>query len=324
MGTARSAGSPACRSPGGPARCPRSPPTSSWPQPRTPCRAPPGTSARSPAPAAATGCCCIRWTPTAAARPATGRCSDADRAPTGQDRAAPVTADEVARALTAVHGPDTVLGRLRWGTRFSDASRQVTAYRHGRVLFAGDAAHIHPPIGGQGLNLGVQDALNLGWKLAATVRGTGPGRAARQLPRRAAPGRRPGAGQHPGADGADEPAAGRRRRARAARDRHRDGPAARRQPLPGRPDVRPGPALRPRRSGPAGGQPDDRPGAAHLGRPEHRERAAALGSRAAAGAGRHAGPGRRPSRPGWTGSPRGCSTRRWASSWARPGPPTGC
>jgi hypothetical protein len=87
------------------------------------------------------------------------------------DRAAPVTVDEVARALAAVHGPETVLGRLRWGTRFSDASRLLTAYRHGRVLFAGDAAHIHPPIGGQGLNLGVQDAVNLGWKLAATVAG---------------------------------------------------------------------------------------------------------------------------------------------------------
>ena len=85
-----------------------------------------------------------------------------------------MTADEVARALAAVHGPDTVLGRLRWGTRFSDASRQVTAYRHGRVLFAGDAAHIHLPTGGQGLNLGVQDAMNLGWKLAATVRGRAP------------------------------------------------------------------------------------------------------------------------------------------------------
>ena len=90
------------------------------------------------------------------------------------DRAAPVTADEVARALSAVHGPGTVLGRLRSGTRFSDASRQLTAYRHGRVLFAGDAAHIHPPIGGQGLNLGVQDAVNLGWKLAATVHDRAP------------------------------------------------------------------------------------------------------------------------------------------------------
>jgi 2-polyprenyl-6-methoxyphenol hydroxylase-like FAD-dependent oxidoreductase len=94
--------------------------------------------------------------------------------PSSQDRAAPVTADEVARALAAVHGPDTVLGRLRWGTRFSDACRQVTAYRHGRVLFAGDAAHIHLPTGGQGLNLGVQDAMNLGWKLAATVHGRAP------------------------------------------------------------------------------------------------------------------------------------------------------
>jgi 2-polyprenyl-6-methoxyphenol hydroxylase-like FAD-dependent oxidoreductase len=86
-------------------------------------------------------------------------------------REAPVTADEVARALVAVHGPETVLARLRWGTRFSDATRQVAAYRVGAVLFAGDAAHIHPPIGGQGLNLGVQDAMNLGWKLASHVRG---------------------------------------------------------------------------------------------------------------------------------------------------------
>jgi 2-polyprenyl-6-methoxyphenol hydroxylase-like FAD-dependent oxidoreductase len=90
------------------------------------------------------------------------------------DRQAPVDADEVAAALTAVHGEGTVLGRLRWGTRFSDASRQVAEYRHGRVLFAGDAAHIHSPIGGQGLNLGVQDAVNLGWKLGATVRGDAP------------------------------------------------------------------------------------------------------------------------------------------------------
>jgi 2-polyprenyl-6-methoxyphenol hydroxylase-like FAD-dependent oxidoreductase len=89
-------------------------------------------------------------------------------------REAPVTEDEVAAALTAVHGEGTVLGRLRWGTRFSDSVRQLTDYRHGRILFAGDAAHIHLPIGGQGLNLGVQDAMNLGWKLAATVRGQAP------------------------------------------------------------------------------------------------------------------------------------------------------
>ena len=92
----------------------------------------------------------------------------------GLPRQAPVTADEVARALTAVHGPKTKLAKLRWGSRFSDAARQVTNYRHGRVLFAGDAAHIHSPIGGQGLNLGVQDAMNLGWKLAAHVQGRVP------------------------------------------------------------------------------------------------------------------------------------------------------
>jgi 2-polyprenyl-6-methoxyphenol hydroxylase-like FAD-dependent oxidoreductase len=89
-------------------------------------------------------------------------------------REAAVTADEVARALVAVHGPETRLGRLRWGSRFSDASRQVSDYRVGGVLFAGDAAHIHSPVGGQGLNLGVQDAANLGWKLAAHVRGDAP------------------------------------------------------------------------------------------------------------------------------------------------------
>jgi 2-polyprenyl-6-methoxyphenol hydroxylase-like FAD-dependent oxidoreductase len=89
-------------------------------------------------------------------------------------RHAPVTTEEVGRALTAVHGPDTELARLRWGSRFSDATRQVTAYRCGRVLLAGDAAHIHSPVGGQGLNLGVQDAMNLGWKLAAHVQGRAP------------------------------------------------------------------------------------------------------------------------------------------------------
>jgi 2-polyprenyl-6-methoxyphenol hydroxylase-like FAD-dependent oxidoreductase len=87
------------------------------------------------------------------------------------ERDEPVTAAEVAAALTAVHGPETVLRTLRWGTRFSDATRQVQAYRSGPLLFAGDAAHIHPPMGGQGFNLGVQDAMNLGWKLAAHLRG---------------------------------------------------------------------------------------------------------------------------------------------------------
>jgi 2-polyprenyl-6-methoxyphenol hydroxylase-like FAD-dependent oxidoreductase len=89
-------------------------------------------------------------------------------------REAPVSPGEVTRALAAVHGTQTQLGRLRWGTRFSDASRQVADYRVDRVIFAGDAAHIHSPIGGQGLNLGLQDAVNLGWKLAAHAHGDAP------------------------------------------------------------------------------------------------------------------------------------------------------
>jgi 2-polyprenyl-6-methoxyphenol hydroxylase-like FAD-dependent oxidoreductase len=92
----------------------------------------------------------------------------------GAGRDQPVTDDEVARALVAVHGPATRLRRVRWATRFGDATRLADRYRHNRVLLAGDAAHIHSPIGGQGLNLGVQDAVNLGWKLAAEVSGHGP------------------------------------------------------------------------------------------------------------------------------------------------------
>jgi len=87
------------------------------------------------------------------------------------DRTEPVTAAEVQRALEAVHGDGVEVAEVRWGSRFSDASRQVEHYRHGRVLFAGDAAHIHLPAGGQGLNLGLQDAFNLGWKLAAVALG---------------------------------------------------------------------------------------------------------------------------------------------------------
>ncbi|MFD8088331.1 FAD-dependent monooxygenase [Kitasatospora sp. NPDC059722] len=92
----------------------------------------------------------------------------------GPDHASPVSADEVREALHAVYGPETVLGELRAASRFGDAVRQVERYREGRVLFAGDAAHIHMPIGGQGVNLGVQDAVNLGWKLAGTIDGWAP------------------------------------------------------------------------------------------------------------------------------------------------------
>ncbi|MET9607858.1 rifampin monooxygenase [Streptomyces sp. NPDC006512] len=91
-----------------------------------------------------------------------------------EDRAAePVLAD-FRRQLRAFAGTDFGVHSPRWLSRFGDATRQAERYRSGRVLLAGDAAHVHPPTGGQGLNLGVQDAFNLGWKLAAEVAGWAP------------------------------------------------------------------------------------------------------------------------------------------------------
>ncbi|GAB1514170.1 rifampin monooxygenase [Actinophytocola sp. KF-1] len=86
----------------------------------------------------------------------------------------PPTMDDVRRRLRAVAGTDFGVHSPRWLSRFGDATRQAERYRVGRVFLAGDAAHIHPPAGGQGLNLGVQDAFNLGWKLAAAVAGWAP------------------------------------------------------------------------------------------------------------------------------------------------------
>ena len=76
--------------------------------------------------------------------------------------------------MRAIAGTDFGVHSPRWMSRFGDATRLAERYRVGRVLLAGDAAHIHPPAGGQGLNLGVQDAFNLGWKLAAQIRGWAP------------------------------------------------------------------------------------------------------------------------------------------------------
>ncbi|TDE22118.1 rifampin monooxygenase [Actinomadura sp. 6K520] len=91
-----------------------------------------------------------------------------------EDRAVPPTLEDFRRRLRAVAGTDFGVHSPRWLSRFGDATRQAERYREGRVLLAGDAAHIHPPAGGQGLNLGVQDAFNLGWKLAAEVGGRAP------------------------------------------------------------------------------------------------------------------------------------------------------
>ena len=94
--------------------------------------------------------------------------------PAVSDRAEPPTLDDFRQQLRAIAGTDFGVHSPRWLSRFGDATRLVERYRVGRVLVAGDAAHIHPPTGGQGLNLGVQDAFNLGWKLAAEVRGWAP------------------------------------------------------------------------------------------------------------------------------------------------------
>ncbi|MGC4869313.1 FAD-dependent monooxygenase [Micromonospora sp. DT53] len=91
------------------------------------------------------------------------------------DRAEPPTLEDFKQQLHAIAGTDFGVHSPRWLSRFGDATRLADRYRVGRVLLAGDAAHIHPPIGGQGLNLGVQDAVNLGWKLAAQIDGWAPG-----------------------------------------------------------------------------------------------------------------------------------------------------
>ena len=94
-----------------------------------------------------------------------------------EDRVGPQsepTLDDVSRALIGVYGTDYGIHSPTWISRFTDMTRQAATYRKGRVLLAGDAAHVHSPVGGQGLNTGVQDALNLGWKLAQVVRGVSP------------------------------------------------------------------------------------------------------------------------------------------------------
>ncbi|MEV0585932.1 rifampin monooxygenase [Nonomuraea sp. NPDC050310] len=91
-----------------------------------------------------------------------------------RDKTVPPTLEDFRRQLRRYAGTDFGVHSPRWLSRFGDATRLAERYREGRVLLAGDAAHIHPPLGGQGLNLGIQDAFNLGWKLAAEVAGWAP------------------------------------------------------------------------------------------------------------------------------------------------------
>lgn len=87
---------------------------------------------------------------------------------------APLTREQVQEVLRRISDTDVTLTALHTATTWTDRARQATTYRNGRVLLAGDAAHIHSPLGGQGLNLGLGDAMNLGWKLAATIRNKAP------------------------------------------------------------------------------------------------------------------------------------------------------
>ncbi|MCR2763552.1 rifampin monooxygenase [Microbacterium sp. zg.B48] len=91
-----------------------------------------------------------------------------------EDRTTPPTLEEFRTQLRAYAGTDFGVHSPRWMSRFTDATRLAEQYRSARVFLAGDAAHVHPPLGGQGLNLGIQDAFNLGWKLAAQVSGWAP------------------------------------------------------------------------------------------------------------------------------------------------------
>jgi 2-polyprenyl-6-methoxyphenol hydroxylase-like FAD-dependent oxidoreductase len=90
------------------------------------------------------------------------------------DRAAPITLDELRESVQRTTGQEIPITEARWLSRFTDASRQAEQYRKGRILLAGDAAHVQLPAGGPGLSTGLNDAVNLGWKLTAHVQGWGP------------------------------------------------------------------------------------------------------------------------------------------------------
>ena len=166
------------------------------------------------------------------------------------------TLRDLRRALIAVYGTDLGVHDATWISRFTDMTRQA-GYRAGRVLLAGDAAHVHYPAGGQGLSLGVQDAVNLGWKLAQVVNDTSAEILLEHLPRRAPPGRCPRAPAHDGSDRAPTP-----RRAHGGRGRRRvrAGEHGRAAQTARRAHLRAGHPLRARRGPSAARTPDARSG----------------------------------------------------------------
>ena len=106
--------------------------------------------------------------------PGPGRIGLVDFDDAGFDRSQEITLEDLQAILRRVSGTDVTLKALHVATSYTDRARQATTYRKDRVLLAGDAAHIHSPLGGQGLNTGLGDAMNLGWKLAATIKGWAP------------------------------------------------------------------------------------------------------------------------------------------------------
>lgn len=103
--------------------------------------------------------------------PAPGRISVAEFDGAAADRDVPITPEVLRAILRRVSATDVTVTAVHLASRYTDNARQADTYRKGRVLLAGDAAHVHSPLGGQGLNLGIGDAMNLGWKLAAVIKG---------------------------------------------------------------------------------------------------------------------------------------------------------
>lgn len=110
----------------------------------------------------------------ASLRPGVDRIIVCEDGVTPRARAGTLDFAEIARAWHRITGEDISAGTAEWVSSFTDATRQASQYRLGRMLLAGDAAHVHLPAGGQGMSTGILDAVNLGWKLAATVRGRAP------------------------------------------------------------------------------------------------------------------------------------------------------